>query len=283
MSEQTACRQSSALSEQLWIVVKVDENSFAVNALDVHDMVAMLPLTRLPDTERYLSGTINHRGQIVPLIDFRVLLGRLSVAEKAEDLCSMIDQREADHRNWLDQLELSVREQHEFSLATDPHKCAFGRWYDSYATDDLMLKGLLRKFDEPHRTIHAIAAQVKQHEAAGEFEAAYALIEKTRKHELSVMIELFTAFRQIVRDQTRRQVAVILEHEDAQVAFSVDSVDAVEELSAEKITEAADVFPAEWRNWIVAIGRRSKSEGLALILDRELFFDLAARVEHADS
>jgi len=279
MSVQTACRQQAELGNQLWIVVNIDQNSFAINALDVHDMVAMPPLTRLPGTEQYLSGTINHRGQIVPLVDFRVLLGRKSIAETAESLCSLIDQREDDHRNWLDQLELSVKEKREFALATDPHKCAFGKWYDSYTTDDLVLQGLLRKFDTPHRTIHAIAEKVKKYEVDGEFEAAFTLIEQTREHELSVMIELFAAFRQIVREQTRRQVAVILEHEGAQVAFSVDAVDAVEELSAELITDAADVFPAEWKNWIVAIGRRSKADGLALILDQELFFELAARVE----
>ncbi len=65
-----------------------------------------------------------------------------------EDFSKLMRQREEDHRNWLNELEKSVKEKSEFRLARDPHKCAFGRWYYSYRSDSPWMTAVLRKFEQ---------------------------------------------------------------------------------------------------------------------------------------
>lgn len=274
----SSAQQLAEMQDQLWIVVKVEDLSFAIKALDVKDMIAMPVVTRLPEGTPAVPGTINHRGDIVPLVDVRALLGRMPVQQVAEEFCELMTLREQDHRNWLEALETSVRERTPFTLATDPHQCAFGRWYDNYTTDDLVLQGLLRKFDAPHKAIHAVADEVKVFEAQEQFDSAFSLIEAVKEHELGLLIKLFDDVRQAARDQARRQVAIVLEMAGKQVAVSVDSVDAVEELASEVISPSSQIFPPQWACWIAAIGRRKKGEELALVLESQVFFDLAARV-----
>ena len=83
-------------------------------------------------------------------MDLRVRLGMIPLKKEIDDLVDLMKQREQDHRKWLEELESSVRQQREFKLATDPHKCAFGKWYDTFTTDNLTLGHALKKFDQPH-------------------------------------------------------------------------------------------------------------------------------------
>jgi hypothetical protein len=75
--------------------------------------------------------------------------------------CAMMQLREQDHRKWLLELEASVQEHRSFLMTTDPHKCAFGKWYDNYHADNAWVAALLKKVDGPHRQIHAVAADCR--------------------------------------------------------------------------------------------------------------------------
>ena len=77
---------------------------------------------------------------------------------------------EEDHCRWLQELEACVEERREFRLATDPHKCKFGQWYDKLlgnppglaqlTNSDLNLTSLFEQLDQPHKLIHAVAQRV---------------------------------------------------------------------------------------------------------------------------
>jgi purine-binding chemotaxis protein CheW len=84
-------------------------------------------------------------------------MGLTSAVEETESFCALMQQREQDHRNWLNELEASSR---PFTLATDPHQCAFGKWYDKFKAENAWVAALLKKFDVPHRQIHGMAIRV---------------------------------------------------------------------------------------------------------------------------
>lgn len=75
---------------------------------------------------------IDFRGKTIELLDTRTLLNVKSISEEIREFCDMIDARRQDHINWLNKLESCVHDDVEFTLTTDPHKCAFGKWYDHY-------------------------------------------------------------------------------------------------------------------------------------------------------
>ena len=76
-------------------------------------------------------------------------------------------QREIDHLNWASKVsELLVDDKAaELRVETDPHRCAFGKWYDSEARvlAEKQIPGLaqtLAKIDAPHKRLHATAVEI---------------------------------------------------------------------------------------------------------------------------
>ncbi len=119
-----------------WVIFHLLDEQFAVSANHVREMVAMPKVVPVPQTPDYIRGVINLRGQVMPVMDLRLRMEMTSLVDETEDLIHLLDQREQDHKNWITELESSVREHREFKLATDPHKCAFGKWYDNFKTEN---------------------------------------------------------------------------------------------------------------------------------------------------
>ena len=180
-------------------------------------------------TAPHLRGLMRIRERVVPLIDLRRRLGMRSLHEEREDLISMLAERRADHIRWLEALERSVREGVRFELATDPHKCAFGRWYDSFRSEDPAFAHHLKKFDEPHKRIHGIAQKCLGLRECGEVDAAVRVIEQTRSGYLSDMLVLFDTAATLLRDRTRELVLVV-RGPTGDLGLLVDRVDSVTDI-----------------------------------------------------
>ncbi len=221
-------------AEDLWVIVQVYNNSYAIPAEHVFEMVQVPSVVNIPEQTKYIRGIINLRGQVMSLIDLRVRLGVPSIQKELYELNELMDIREEDHKSWLTELEASVHEKRKFTLATDPHKCAFGQWYDHYKTSNLQLRHILKKFDEPHKAIHGIAQKVTEFASHQKYNEALQLIETTRKKELSEMINLFSEVRNYNNDNNR-EIAVIIKSKTEMIAISVDQVESVDALEKENL------------------------------------------------
>lgn len=219
----------------LWTVVALRRELYAIPAEDVETMVMLPRVTKVPDMPSYVRGVFVLRGRTVPVVDLRTRLGMQSLEEETEQLIAMLDAREQDHRDWLAELEASVKERREFTLTTDAHKCKFGQWYDKYKTDNLLLQTLLRKFDAPHKRTHGIAAEVLALEKSGDSDGAQKLIAKTRDGDLAEMLRLFEQLRNQIRE-SNREIAIVLSDGVRSFAVAVDSVETVSRL-AEDVDE----------------------------------------------
>jgi len=220
----------SRKEDVLWVVVVLDSQLFAINCSDVKELVAVPSVSRMPGMPDFVRGIVNLRGTVLPLIDLRIRLGMRSRETEIEEFCAMLRQRAEDHRRWVDELQRSVNDGCEFTLATDPHQCAFGKWYDSYKTDEAVATELLRHFDEPHQQIHSIAVKVKSLLAQEKGNEAHKLIEVNRKGALATMLKLFNEFETAIRASRREKAVVITVANARSYAVCVDSIVAVERL-----------------------------------------------------
>ncbi len=257
---------SEISTDMPWVIFHLQDEQFAVSANHVREMVAMPKVVSVPQAPHYIKGVINLRGQVIPVIDLRLRMGMTSLVDEAEDLIAILDQREQDHKNWIAELESSVRERREFKLATDPHKCAFGKWYDNFQTDNRILASCLTKFDAPHQKIHAIAIEVKGLEENEDFDPAYELINRTREGELAEMIKLFSETRSLLRE-SNREIALVLEWKEKTMAVGVDSVETVEKLSESNIEEIPGAVSTLDNACVAGIGKRGKDNELVQLLD----------------
>ena len=248
------------------VIFYLQDNQFAISANHVREMVAMPKVVSVPQVPHYIRGVINLRGKVIPVIDLRLKMGLTSLLDEAEDLIELLDQREQDHKNWIAELESSVRERREFKLATDPHKCAFGKWYDNFTTDNRTLASCLKKFDAPHQRIHAIAIKVRTMEEKEDYDSAYEIIDQTKEGELAEMIKLFSEVRSLVKE-SNSEIAMVLEWQEKAVAICVDSIETVEKLSEFNIDEMPEAVSVLENGCITGIGKRGKDNELVQLLD----------------
>ncbi len=252
-----------------WVIFSLKGSLMAISAENVQSMVTAQEAAAVPHTPPFIRGVINLRGVVVPLVDLRARLGMPSFLTEIEEFCSLMDQREQDHRKWLTELEASVREKREFKLATDPHQCAFGKWYDSFRPESYTLATILRQFDSPHRRIHGIAEKVLECEHQGDMEGAFRIIEACRDNELAEMIKLFDRAKKVYRENSH-EVSIVVEKDKGLVAMAVDNIESVEHFLEGTVEQAPETFGGEPETEFVKLtGRRKKDEAVVLILDTE--------------
>jgi purine-binding chemotaxis protein CheW len=245
-----------------WLIVRLKHRSFALPTQEVRELVMKPEVTCVPDSPPFVRGVMNIRGRMLPLVDLRLRVGMKAASEEAASFCALMEQRRQDHVNWLNELEASVREQRDFKLATDPHRCAFGRWYDSYTAENIWIGALLRRFADPHRQIHAVASNVIALSSKGDSASANVLIEQTRRGVLSKMIRLFASLQELIQESSQ-EIAVVLETGSRSFAVSVDEAAEVTKFDPEKLGE----LPLISSNGVASqFGIRGKDEPLVLML-----------------
>jgi len=255
-------------AEMPWAIVQAKNQAFAVATQDLREMVIMPEVAEIPDVPDYVRGVINLRGRVIPLLDLRKRMGLTSAREETESFCTLMEQREQDHRRWLNELEASVKECRPFTLATDPHKCAFGKWYDTYHADNSWVDGLLKRFDAPHQEIHGIAIQVENLKAKEAHGAAEELIRKTREGALAKMLKLFADLRELAR-HAGRETAVVLQNEGKMFAISIDLAESIEKLQPGSIEEVPAAVPIANDAVVKRFGKRAKNGEVVLIIETD--------------
>lgn len=259
-------RESKA--RNLWVIAELNSQLFGINCAHVREMIVVPEVSKVPGTADCVRGVINLRGQVLPLLDLRKRLNMSSLQDENEALCELIDQRAGDHKRWLQELSDSVTQNREFTLTTDPHKCAFGCWYDSYKSDNLMVASFLERFDKPHKAIHALAVQVKELVTENKREQAEELIESARGGALESMLRLFQQFQELIRD-THREIAMVVNVGGRTIAASVDAIQSVEPMQADSQVELDKIVHFTTTGVVSHAARRAKDNALVLLIQAE--------------
>jgi chemotaxis signal transduction protein len=258
-------------NDKPWVIIQLKNSFFGLSSEFVQSMVPLEEITSVPMMPKFVKGVFNLRGSVVPVIELRTRLNMPSLDDEIRAFASLMEQRENDHRKWLTELEASVTESREFKLATDPHKCAFGKWYDQYVSDDFTVSMLLKRFDEPHKKIHGIASEVRKLIQDKNVEAARKLIESTRNTTLNEMIKLFREVAVVYKD-ANKGIAVVLESKK-KVALQVDKVISVEYLADEPLESLNEITDQVDLQFSLGIGKRKQDKALVHLLNAEAFLN----------
>lgn len=87
-------------------------------------------------------------------------------------LKGLFAERWIDHLKWVKNLSYSLLTGEKFKGGLDPQKCAFGKWYYSYKTDEPQLRSLLDGWEEPHILLHKSAQKIATKMANGKLAVA---------------------------------------------------------------------------------------------------------------
>ena len=265
-----------------WAVLKLSDQIFAISVKHVETMVLLPKVVPVPNTPDFIRGVIDLRGKVFPLIDLRKRLGIPSIEEEAKAFVEKMEAAKTAHKNWLQELENSVRENRPFTLATDPHQCAFGKWYDSVTTDDLFLATLLKRIEAPHQQIHALALKVERLKETKDFEAIDELLANAKR---TVFVEIMRHFDTVKTSflTDRKEIAVAVHTQEKSFALAVDSVETVESFAEDKIEKFSDQLHSSTERPVpISIGKNQENktvlliEDIAALMDDSISMDLAA-------
>lgn len=73
------------LEKELQVVVlNVGGEEFGVSIMNVHEIIRMVPVTKLPNSSRFVEGVINLRGNVIPIVDLRKRFGSSQIEQGEE-------------------------------------------------------------------------------------------------------------------------------------------------------------------------------------------------------
>ena len=253
-----------------WITFRIENQFLSIPTKNVEAIIREYKVTKIPGASSYIKGIIRYRDELFKLFNLRKILSFQDLESMHREFYQMLEQREKDHIKWLEELELSVRENREFKLTTDPTKCAFGKWYYSYKTDNLHLQRMLDRFEQPHDKIHAVAKTIESLKNEGNYEKANQVIIDTKSNELSTMIQLFKEFK-IEYSKMIEENVILLKQNNSKCALTVDSVLAVESIEEIPKDEAQEVL--QNKNTSVPLninlGKRNNGDFTLMLSDQD--------------
>lgn len=257
--------QSSVPSDALWVIVRVGDEHLVLPSATVLEMVRAPVAHKLPYAPPAVRGVASLRGQIGLMVDMRKRLALPSLEQEQQELVALLLAREAEHHEWLDDLEASVRERRPFTRTTDPHACAFGRWYDQYKAPTLELEWYMRQFDVPHQEIHALGASVAEAMARGQHAEAVAMIDHSRESVLARLVSLFEGARRLVT-ASAREIAVIIRAHGRPIGLVVDEVEGIDQVKPDTLMCLPGDF-ASTDEAVVGTARTRRDDRLVVVLD----------------
>ena len=81
--------QKDTIDTGQFLTFKLDEEIYALDILQVREVLDYTTITKVPKMPQFMRGVINLRGGVVPVVDLRLKFG-LAITENTVDTCIII-------------------------------------------------------------------------------------------------------------------------------------------------------------------------------------------------
>lgn len=269
--------QTDVDAELPWLVFMLHNLKYTVNSRIVTTILQMPDsLTPVASSPEMFRGVLNFRGDVLPLLDLRKLLGIISVQDEQHGLTSQIEKIKQSHLDWVRALESTIVDDVPFGGNLDPHTCDLGHWIDSMlgstseATSNVILT-YLRSVQPIHDSMHSTGRTV---------------LESVKKlpHDRRASVLDGDAFKNIVRytedivsklsslqDEyinSMREMVVVVSDGSVQLGMIVDEVVAVDSLD---IVSGDEKFPSfQETKYFSGVAESAKIPGEILLVNEPL-------------
>lgn len=184
-----------------------------------------------PDGQGCQHRVFDFEGHSLELHRFSDLVGANSLVDECAALSDLLQQRRQDHIDWLAALENSILTGAAFTKATDPNKCAFGRWFDQYQSNDAELRAIMLQFEQPHCRIHALAQRLLSLAVdEARVEEAIQILNEERHSTLQTLLALFDQADGRLREMVK-PVALIVDLGRKLYALELDVIEDIHDFS----------------------------------------------------
>lgn len=252
------------------VLVKIDGGLYALNSRFIISIMNLPKYNRIPGAPEHVLGVIDFRGDAIPVLDMRSLFEMPTLKQEYEEFTAMLEQRKQDHIHWVNTLEECMKNDKKFTLATDPHKCAFGKWYDNFESDNHMINFHMKKIEEPHRKLHEAALEVERcnqlHDECKRPKCLKVIMEEVENDYMPQILGILDEAKQLFQSAFNEMV-IVLNNEDRQIGIVVDEV-----LVVENLEKDAESIICRHSDYIKGVKQRETSGELVLCLDDAMLF-----------
>lgn len=262
------------------VMVRIADQIYSINSRHIVSIIRMQEYKPMPGAPDEVLGVFRFRERAVPIFDMRSIFAQDTIRQEMEEFRTMIDARIQDHVKWVDKLEECISNGSDFPLATDPHKCAFGKWYYNFETDNLPIRYHLNKIEEPHRRLHELAGKLGECRTCADREKANLCLEQiqtdARDKYMPKIIDLLQQTKDVFKSAFL-EMLIVLELDTRMMAIMVDEVIAVEELI--DVPHDDRLFTMQRSPYVCGIRKRKRDNELILELDDEALLRTADEVK----
>ncbi len=260
-----------------FVVFDVADRLFCVNCSQIDGMTLLQEYTLVPNAPEEVRGIMKLRDSVITLLDLRVLLNMESLETQYREFCDMIDDRRRDHERWVEALENTAHDNVPFSLATDAHQCALGKWRDSFHCDVNEVNFKLDRLDTPHTSLHHSALEILDLWADGDTpanrKAIMSIYNKVKEVYMPMVLSLLEETKEVFHASVFREMVITLNSQE-NCGIVVEHIHSVEHLSDVHDENGIHYFLDQ--NYVRSIRRSEKIDGLIMELDPFALVELIA-------
>ncbi|MEG2699642.1 MAG: CZB domain-containing protein [Hungatella sp.] len=265
------------------VLLKIHGELYSINSRYITNIMRLPKYNTVPDSMEGILGIATVRDEIVPLLDMRQVFKIPTLAQEYEAFKDMLEAREQDHIRWVNALEESIQNDTKFTLTTDPHRCAFGQWYDKFESDNQMINFHMRKINEPHQKLHHAADSVehcsKDHANCTKEKCVKRVFEEVKEKYMPEVLGLLEEAKEVFQSAYSEMTVVI--SNGRQIGIVVDEVLSVATL--ERCEEKSDFYLFNHSNYICDVKKSKDSDELVLELDDAMLLGIADEYRKAES
>lgn len=266
--------ETQVQDELPWLVFKLHGLTYAVNSNFITSIGVLPEVTPMPEAPAYIRGIITLREEVIPMVDLRMLFNLPGREKELENFQNMLSGHYKEHVDWARTLKECVKNKQSFSLSTNPHKCSFGRWYDSFESDNTDVAFALKKMESPHKNLHEAAAEIQKlldHGEDGDGKKIQSILGQIDKFYLPQISDSMDQAAAAMRDH--RTMMIILQIDNVNIGVIVDEVCCVEQVTLiNDDTAAASIYRTRY---VSSIGKCDRMEDLIGLLDEQALSALA--------
>jgi len=254
------------------IIFRLKDDYYSVGSEFVQTIMQMPAYKKIPNSDDMIRGMFMLRDVTVPMLDMRVAFSMKTVQDEFDEFADMIDQRKADHVNWVEELRKSVATGSKFALATDAHKCEFGRWYDNYDSEHNIVISHLNQIELPHHRLHNSALVIEEKLAKNDEAGVKAVMDRIDGDYMPKILNLLEETKQVYREAYREMILVLQGRNP--VGLIVDEVVAVEVLTG--VSGDESIRQLNNTRYIAGVKKSAKLDEVIMDIDARRLLGVAA-------
>ncbi|GEM_PF-2702171 len=209
------------------ITVHIGKQIFAIPISEMSEIFIPEKLIPLPETPNSILGVTPVRGEILPAVSLRALLGMPSAKEESLMVTSEFKKGKTEIELWLKNISISVDNLNRVTDIKKVHQLEFFKWHKNYHSWNRSLARIYAKFEALYLNLQNFEKTVDSLIENNQFKEAQQKIDNFKASTWDDLDQLFSEAMNFAEVQKIWETAVIIEpnvNDTLPFAIFVDAV-----------------------------------------------------------